>query len=82
MALLAACRPSAAPAYGAHAAQLLSEQQAGEFTLLDFADTTSHQLSVPRRAAHPNAAKLLAAIITGPEGQRISAESQDQPPNG
>jgi iron(III) transport system substrate-binding protein len=46
----------------------------GEFTLLDFADTTSHQLSVPRRAAHPNAAKLLAAVITGPEGQRISAE--------
>jgi iron(III) transport system substrate-binding protein len=46
----------------------------GEFTLLDFADSTSHVLSVPRRAAHPNAAKLLAAVITGPEGQRISAE--------
>ncbi|HLH22247.1 MAG TPA: extracellular solute-binding protein [Chloroflexota bacterium] len=46
----------------------------GEFTLLDFADTTSHHLSVPRRAAHPNAAKLLAAVIAGPEGQRIAAE--------
>ncbi|HEY7065001.1 MAG TPA: extracellular solute-binding protein [Chloroflexota bacterium] len=46
----------------------------GEFTLLDFADTTSHQLSVPRRAAHPNSAKLLAAVITGPEGQAIAAE--------
>ena len=46
----------------------------GSFTLLDLADTTSHHLSVPRRAAHPNAAKLIAATITGPEGQRIAAE--------
>jgi len=44
------------------------------FTLLDLGDTTSHHLSVPRRAAHPNAAKLIAAIITGPKGQRIAAE--------
>ncbi len=46
----------------------------GEFTLLDFALDSAHHLSVPRRAAHPNAAKLLAAVITGPEGQRIAAE--------
>jgi ABC-type Fe3+ transport system substrate-binding protein len=46
----------------------------GEFTLLDFAIDSAHHLSVPRRAAHPNAAKLLAAVIAGPEGQRISAE--------
>ena len=46
----------------------------GEFTLLDFASDSSHHLSVPRRAAHPNAAKLLAAVITGPEGEQISAD--------
>jgi ABC-type Fe3+ transport system substrate-binding protein len=46
----------------------------GDFTLLDFAVDSAHHLSVPRRAAHLNAAKLLAAVITGPEGQRISAE--------
>jgi iron(III) transport system substrate-binding protein len=46
----------------------------GNFTLLDFAISSSHHLSVPRRAAHPNAAKLIAAVIAGPEGQRIAAE--------
>lgn len=44
------------------------------FTPLDFSYNTEHHVSVARRAAHPNAAKLLAAVLAGPEGQRISAE--------
>jgi ABC-type Fe3+ transport system substrate-binding protein len=46
----------------------------GEFTLFDFAIDSAHHVSVPRKAAHPNAAKLIAAILVGPEGQRIAAE--------
>jgi ABC-type Fe3+ transport system substrate-binding protein len=46
----------------------------GEFTLYDFAIDSAHHVSVPRKAAHPNAAKLIAAILVGPEGQRIAAE--------
>jgi ABC-type Fe3+ transport system substrate-binding protein len=46
----------------------------GEFTLFDFAIDSAHHVSVPRKAAHPNAAKLVAAILVGPEGQRIAAE--------
>jgi hypothetical protein len=42
--------------------------------LLDFATDQAHHMSVPRRAAHPNAAKLIMAIIAGPEGQRLAAE--------
>src|SRR5262249_38870670 len=44
------------------------------FTPLDFSTNTDHHVSVARRAAHPNAAKLLAAVLAGPEGQRIQAE--------
>ncbi|HEY7067741.1 MAG TPA: hypothetical protein VII06_40170 [Chloroflexota bacterium] len=46
----------------------------GNFALLDFIIDQAHHLSVPRHAAHPNAAKLLAAVIAGPEGQRIAAQ--------
>jgi ABC-type Fe3+ transport system substrate-binding protein len=46
----------------------------GEFTLYDFAIDSAHHVSVPRKAAHPNAAKLIAAVLVGPEGQRIAAE--------
>src|SRR5712692_5639201 len=46
----------------------------GSYTLLDFASDQAHHVSVPRRAAHPNAAKLIAAVLVGPEGQRIAAE--------
>ncbi len=42
------------------------------FTPLDFSSNTDHSLVVPKRAAHPNAAKLLAAVLVGPEGQRIA----------
>jgi iron(III) transport system substrate-binding protein len=45
------------------------------FTPLDVSINSDHHVSVARRAAHPNAAKLLAAVLAGPEGQRISAES-------
>ncbi len=44
------------------------------FTPLDFISVSNHYVAVVRRAAHPNAAKLLAAVLAGPEGQRISAE--------
>ena len=44
------------------------------FTPLDFSANTDHHVSVARRAVHPNAAKLLAAVLAGPEGQRIQAE--------
>jgi ABC-type Fe3+ transport system substrate-binding protein len=44
------------------------------FTPLDFVMITERHLSVPRRAKQPNAAKLLAAVQTGPEGQRIIGE--------
>ncbi len=45
------------------------------FTPLDISLNNDHQVSVARRAAHPNAAKLLAAALAGPEGQRINRES-------
>ena len=44
------------------------------FTPLDFSYNTDHHVSVARRAVHPNAAKLLAAVLAGPEGQRLEAE--------
>ncbi len=46
----------------------------GGFTLMDIAPDAAHHLSVPRRAARPYAAKLIAATIAGPAGQRIAAE--------
>jgi ABC-type Fe3+ transport system substrate-binding protein len=47
---------------------------AARFTPLDFSYNTDHHVSVARRAVHPNAAKLLAAVLAGPEGQRIEGE--------
>jgi hypothetical protein len=44
------------------------------FAPLDFSSNADHFLGVPKRAAHPNAAKLLAAVPVGPEGQRIAWE--------
>ncbi|HEY7061572.1 MAG TPA: extracellular solute-binding protein [Chloroflexota bacterium] len=44
------------------------------FAPLDFSDAGDHFVAVPRRAAHPNAAKLVAAVLVGPEGQRIADE--------
>jgi ABC-type Fe3+ transport system substrate-binding protein len=44
------------------------------FTPLDFVMVVERHLSVPRKAAHPNGAKLLAAVQAGPEGQRIIGE--------
>jgi ABC-type Fe3+ transport system substrate-binding protein len=45
------------------------------FTPIDVSTGSDHQTLVARRAAHPNAAKLLAAVLAGPEGQRIQAEA-------
>jgi iron(III) transport system substrate-binding protein len=44
------------------------------FTPLDVSINGDHHVSVARGAAHPNAAKLLAAVLAGPDGQRISGE--------
>jgi ABC-type Fe3+ transport system substrate-binding protein len=44
------------------------------FSALDFSYNTDHYVAVPKRAAHPNAAKLLAAVLVGPAGQRIAEE--------
>lgn len=44
------------------------------FTPLDFSNNTDHHVSVVRRAVHPNAAKLLAAVLAGPAGQQLEAE--------
>jgi ABC-type Fe3+ transport system substrate-binding protein len=44
------------------------------FTPLDFSQNTDHLVMVARRAAHPNAAKLLAAVLAGPEGQKIEED--------
>jgi iron(III) transport system substrate-binding protein len=44
------------------------------FTPLDLSVNNDHHVSVARGAARPNAAKLLAAVLAGPDGQRISAE--------
>jgi ABC-type Fe3+ transport system substrate-binding protein len=44
------------------------------FTPLDFSQNTDHLVIVARRAAHPNAAKLLAAVLAGPEGQKIEED--------
>ncbi len=46
----------------------------GQFALLDYAIDSAHHMFVPRRAPHGNAAKLFAAVIAGPEGQRIAAK--------
>jgi ABC-type Fe3+ transport system substrate-binding protein len=56
-----------------HAARLRGVPAA--FTSLDFSYNTDHHLMVAKKVAHPNAAKLLAAVLVGPEGQRI-AEAQ------
>ena len=56
-----------------HAARLRGAPAA--FAPLDFSYNTDHHVAVPKKAAHPNAAKLLAAVLVGPEGQRI-AEGQ------
>jgi ABC-type Fe3+ transport system substrate-binding protein len=45
------------------------------FTPLDVSVNHDHLVAVGRRAAHANAAKLLGAVLAGPEGQRISAEA-------
>jgi ABC-type Fe3+ transport system substrate-binding protein len=45
------------------------------FTPLDVSVNHDHLVAVGRRAAHPNAAKLLGAVLAGPDGQRISAEA-------
>jgi ABC-type Fe3+ transport system substrate-binding protein len=45
-----------------------------KFISLDFALETQHHMAVARRVAHPNAARLLAAVLAGPEGQRIAAQ--------
>ena len=42
------------------------------FTPLDFSYNSDHHVMVPRKVTHPNAAKLLAAVLAGPEGQRIA----------
>jgi ABC-type glycerol-3-phosphate transport system substrate-binding protein len=44
------------------------------FTPLDFSVNTDHLVFVAKKAAHPNAAKLLAATLAGPEGQRIEED--------
>ncbi len=44
------------------------------FTPLDFSQNTDHLVLVARRAAHPNAAKLVAATLAGPEGQKIEED--------
>jgi len=44
------------------------------FTPIDFSANTDHYAFVARGAAHPNAAKLLAAVLAGPEGQRLEVE--------
>ena len=43
-----------------------------KFVSLDASFNSNHHLTVPIHAAHPNAAKLLAAVLVGPEGQRIA----------
>jgi ABC-type Fe3+ transport system substrate-binding protein len=43
-----------------------------KFVSLDSSFNSNHHLTVANRAAHPNAAKLLAAVLVGPEGQRIA----------
>jgi ABC-type Fe3+ transport system substrate-binding protein len=45
-----------------------------KFASVDFSLETQHHLAVARRAARPNAARLLAAVLAGPEGQRIAAQ--------
>jgi ABC-type Fe3+ transport system substrate-binding protein len=44
------------------------------FTPLDFSQNTDHLAFVARRAAHPNAAKLLAAVLAGPAGAKIEED--------
>src|SRR5581483_4313420 len=44
------------------------------FTPPDFSQNTDHLAFVARKAAHPNAAKLRAAVLAGPEGQKIEED--------
>ncbi|HLH25155.1 MAG TPA: extracellular solute-binding protein [Chloroflexota bacterium] len=47
---------------------------AAAFAPLDVSAGGDHFVAVPRKAAHANAAKLVAAVLVGPEGQRIAEE--------
>jgi hypothetical protein len=66
-----------APAPSATDRQRLIEGARGipaRFVSLDFAYNSDTHVVVPRKVAHPNAAKLVAAVMAGPEGQRIADE--------
>ncbi|HEY7067743.1 MAG TPA: extracellular solute-binding protein [Chloroflexota bacterium] len=41
---------------------------------LDFSYNSEHFVAVGRKVAHPNAARLLASVLVGPEGQRIAEQ--------
>jgi len=47
---------------------------AADYAFLDFVYASETYVSVVKRVKHPNAAKLVAAVLAGPEGQRIGDE--------
>jgi ABC-type Fe3+ transport system substrate-binding protein len=58
----------------AHHQTALIRGLSAKFAPLDVAVNTQHFVAIPKRAAHTNAARLLAAVLAGPEGQRIAEE--------
>jgi iron(III) transport system substrate-binding protein len=59
---------------GSYVATAQKRGLSAAFTPLDVSNNSNHFVAVPRKAAHGNAAKLLAAVLVGPEGQRIADE--------
>ena len=59
---------------GSYAVTAQKRGIAAAFAPLDVSSNGDHFVAVARRVAHPNAAKLVAAVLVGPEGQRIAEE--------
>jgi ABC-type Fe3+ transport system substrate-binding protein len=59
---------------GSYVATAQKRGLSAAFAPLDLSSNSNHFVAVPRRAAHGNAAKLVAAVLVSPEGQRIADE--------
>jgi ABC-type Fe3+ transport system substrate-binding protein len=59
---------------GSYVATAQKRGLSAAFTPMDISTNSDHFVTVPKKAAHGNAAKLVAAVLVGPEGQRIAEE--------
>jgi ABC-type Fe3+ transport system substrate-binding protein len=59
---------------GSYVATAQKRGLSAAFMPMDLSTNSDHFVAVPKKAAHGNAAKLVAAVLVGPEGQRIAEE--------